>query len=349
MKHLFLLGLLIYCTHTHAQTFVGESVAYDSVANRFFTSSNGTSILQRTAGGQVSYFGVGLNASYGMEVMDGKLFAIDGDHVFAYELATATTVSDANITGASFLNGLASNGINTCWATDFGSNKIYKIDFSNLSTPAITTIVNNTGCTPNGIVFDEGNNRLVYTCWGANAAIRQVDLATNATSILVTTALSNIDGIDHDGNGNFYISSWSPDRITRFTNNFTSPAFTVPASSLNNPADICYAKAIDTLAIPNSTMVTFIGFGPTATNMDTPPSFECWSENGKVYLNTDRALELTITTIDGATCYHSKFNGNGGQNHIIHQGIQPFTEGIYIVSIFMEQKIFQQKLYIGKY
>lgn len=337
----------------NAQTFSGESVAYDSVANRFFTSDDGTSILQRSSNGSVTHFGSGLTASYGMEVMDGKLFVISGNHVYAYDLSSETQVADANITAATFLNGLASNGANLCWATDFSANKIYQIDYSNLASPVITTLIASTGCQPNGIAFDGNNNRLVFTCWGSNAQVKKVDLSNNAVSTLTTTTVSNIDGVDFDSQGNFFISSWSPDRITKYNSDFTSTPFTVTAPGLNNPADICYAKAIDTLAIPNSTVVTFVGFNPLSiSELENEKTIELFgnpvTENSSFsfFLTHPQNVSLEIFSIDGQLVY-SLINEklSAGQHKVLMQNIQLST-GEYVYSFRADAGVVTSKFLV---
>lgn len=270
-KSLLLLPFLcLLFSWTNAQSFGGESVEHDPAANRFFSSSDGSSIVQRAANGTVSYFGSGLDADYGMEVMGNTLFAITGLQIRGYDLTTEMQVMSLSITGANFLNGLTSNGTDKLWATAFGNNKIFEIDVANLASPSFTEVVSNTVSTPNGIVYDGPNNRLVFVSWGSNAPIKAVDLANNyAVSTLVTTSLGNIDGIDEDNQGNFYISSWSPDRISMYDNAFANPPVTITAPGVNNPADICYALTTDTLAIPNGNgTVTFVGF--SAVNVDVP-------------------------------------------------------------------------------
>jgi hypothetical protein len=74
------------------------------------------------------------------------------------------------------------------------------------------------------------------------------------------------------------VNSWSPLRISRFDPDFSETPETIEAPGISNPADICYAKEIDTLAIPNSgnNTVTFIGFeNPLSVrdNRDNPSHF----------------------------------------------------------------------------
>jgi len=259
--------LVLISLPTYSQTITNtEAVEYDPTQNRFLIT-NGTSILQQASGSQdFDFFGEG-SASFGMEVMNGTLFSISNS-VEAYDLITEELLISLAIPGSGFLNGMASDpATDRIWVTDFQNNRIYEIDFSDIENPTFDAVVTNTQCTPNGITHDAANNRLVYTCWtGGN--IRDVDLSNYSTSTLINTNLQNIDGIDHDHAGNFYISSWSPvNRITRLSDEFTTQE-TITAPGISNPADISYAVETDTLAIANSgnDSVTYINFN-SATNV----------------------------------------------------------------------------------
>jgi hypothetical protein len=247
-----------------SQTLVGvESVDYDPLLGRFIVTNglNNSIAIVNGDGDPIGELGGASEADYGMEVMNGVIYAIAGSHVKGFNHADGTLLMDFTVSGASFLNGMASDGVNRIWVTDFSAKKIHQIDVTDMSAPVMTTIVTNTTSTPNGIVYDGANNRLVFVNWGSAASIKQVDLTNNTVSVVTTTSLSNCDGIDSDDNGNFYVSSWTPTRITRFTSNFTANEI-ITAPGLAAPADICYANEIDTLAIPNSNAqtVTFVGF-----------------------------------------------------------------------------------------
>ena len=263
MKKFFVV-LLMAPFGLFAQSLNGvESVEYDPINNRYLASSDATSIVSIAPDGSLSHFGSNLDADYGMEVMGNTLFAVSGSSVKGYDLTTEMEVMSAGIPGASFLNGLTNDGNSTLWVTDFGNGRIIEIDASNFGSPSTDVIVASTGCTPNGVVHDEPNNRLVFACWGGNAAIKQVDLSNNMVSnVVANTGVGNIDGIDKDNQGNYYISHWNPNGVTRYTNDFSSSeAVTTP--SLSSPADICYALGPDTLAIPGGNQVVFVGFETT--------------------------------------------------------------------------------------
>ncbi len=259
-KHIsVVLGLIFICTNLIAQNYQSaESVEYDPSQNRFLIS-NGNNILARASDGTLSYFGNG-SSSHGLEILGENVFGLSGNIMRAYNLETAEEVMSITLSGAGlFLNGLTSDGVENLYATDFSNRTIYKINVADLNNPTQEIIVSNTVKVPNGIIYDGANNRLIYVTWLNNADIRQVDLSDNSVSVITTTTLGNIDGIDDDSAGNYYISSWNPDAITKYDSNFENP-ITVSTPGLNSPADIGYAQAIDTLAIPQGNSVDYIGF-----------------------------------------------------------------------------------------
>ncbi len=262
-----ILTLLLLCAtlNASAQTITDtEAVEYDPTQNRYLIS-NGGSILQQASGSDAFEFFGEEDADYGMEVIGNKLYTISGgfqQSIKVHDLNTEALLGQTTISGSNFLNGMASDPENNrIWITDFGTNSIYELDVTDDQNLMATEVVTNTQCTPNGITYDEVNNRLCYVCW-SGGEVRSVDLADYSTAELINTGLSQIDGIDHDEDGNFYISSWSPTRITVLNNNFTMQE-TVTSTGLDNPADISYAVATDTLAIANSgdNTITYLYLG----------------------------------------------------------------------------------------
>lgn len=233
-----------------------ESAEYDEANNRFLIS-NGSNILARSADDNLSFFGNG-SASFGMEVLGNTVFGIQGDDIIGYDLDTAEEVMSITIPGASFLNGLTNDGQNTLYASDFGSKKIYRIDVTDFANPTQDIFLDNLADTPNGVLFDDF--RLLYVTWGAGK-IMEFNINTNTNTTLLNTGLTNIDGIDDDADGNFYISSWAPARITKYDSNFENPE-TITVPGIASPADIGYGQAVDILAIPQGTKVDYVDLSP---------------------------------------------------------------------------------------
>jgi sugar lactone lactonase YvrE len=265
MKQLVTLLFSSIVLLTQAQTLSNiESVEYDPT-NQIFLVSNGNNVV-RMHSDAVPQGTLGVaKADYGMEVMNGILFSIVGSAVKGYDVTTGAQVMTKTISGAVFLNGMASNGVDKIWVTDFSAKKVHELNVSDLANPTSTVIVAATGSTPNGICYDATQNRLVMVSWGTNAAIKAIDLSTYTMTTLVTTGLGNIDGIDNDNYGNYYVASWSPNAITKYSNEFTTTQTITVTGGVSSPADICYAEEVDTLAIPctGNNVVKFVGFNPS--------------------------------------------------------------------------------------
>lgn len=274
-----------------------ESAEYDPINHRFLIS-NASSVVEVDGNGTaVAYFGTAPAASYGMEVMGNALYTIVGSAVKSFDLTTGLLISNITITGAQFLNGMASDDDYRIWVTDFNGKTIYEIDYTVLGSPTYVQVVSNTVTTPNGICYDGVNDRLVFVNWGGtNAKIKAVALSDYAVTTLVSTSgIGNIDGIDNDNYGNFYVASWSPNRVTKFSSEFAVSEIITVVGGLDSPADIAYAEDIDTLIIPNSGngTVRFVGFSPSSVQAsnDNPFAFECYPNP----LNDKSVLSFVLT------------------------------------------------------
>jgi hypothetical protein len=123
---LYTFSFLAGSTVALAQTLNGiESAEFDPINHRFLVSnSNGIMEVDAT-GSAIGVIGGGTpQADYGMEIIDNTIFAIVGSTVKAYDLTTGALISSISITNAGFLNGMASDGVNRVWVTDFGTNQI---------------------------------------------------------------------------------------------------------------------------------------------------------------------------------------------------------------------------------
>lgn len=349
MKLIFTTFLLTFTTFIFAQNYEGaESVEYDASQNRWLVA-NGDNILQRAADGTLSVFGNG-PGSHGMEVVGENVFVCEGgNRIRGYNLITEEEVMNLPMSNALFLNGLTNDGGNFLYATDFSDQKIYKIDITDLDNPTQEVIVENTNATPNGILYDGENNRLLWVTWGNNASIRAVDLTDNSLSIVQTTSLSNIDGIDEDNEQNYYISSWGPARITKFDKDFINAPETVTTPALSAPADIGYSLQTDTLAIPMGGNVVYIGLGEppvvSKTNDLTFGDFNMHifpnpvSENSVIQfeLATAQKVNLTIFDTEGRKI-KTLLSGTqmNGKHTVLLAGI-PLSNGVYFCRLTTEE------------
>jgi Secretion system C-terminal sorting domain len=244
-----------------AQSYSGpESVEGDTLTGNYYIGNTGSDqILRRLPNGNLETFATGIsNGPYGLELVEGVLYACNGGEIRGFSVADGTQVFSVQ-TGATFLNGITHDDGGSLYATDFSGKKTYKISIAGQTAEVF---VAQTVSTPNGIIHDAANDRLVFVSWGGSAKIVAVSLADASLTTLVTTSLSNIDGVALDGAGNCYVASWGANAVHRFEPTFTEAPELV-LSGLNKPADIYYNLQTDTLAVPNSgnNTVRFAFFG----------------------------------------------------------------------------------------
>ena len=250
MKKIYYVFLLsIFTLDLFAQSFSGpESVEYDPINNWYIVSNTNSGNLQSVVPGNLpTLFIPSVASPYGLVVVDSTVYVNTNGDVKGYNLISGVQTFTANV-NASFLNGICADTSGHLYTTDFSAKKIYKV---NISDGSSWVYVSATTKTPNGILFDAANNRLVYCTWGTGVQIKAVSLVDSSQTILKTTPLSNDDGIAIDGQGRFYISVWGTQSIYMLDSAFVDPPLQV-ITGLSSPADICYNINTDTLGVPNS-------------------------------------------------------------------------------------------------
>jgi sugar lactone lactonase YvrE len=249
--------VLTLISNLSAQSLSGpESLEFDSTGNRYLISNKTAGqILARDAGGTLSVFTDDPVSPAGMEIMNNVVYVADGGSIRGYRLSDAVRVVNFAIPGASFLNGLANNGSNKLWASDFTTKKLHEIDVTDPLNVTQTTLVPATGNTPNGVLWDAVNNRLLVVSWGSNASIFAYRFSDQNYAALINTTFGNMDGIAVDCQGRTYVSSWSPaSTIKRFDAPLTasSVASNFVSAGLSNPADITFNSNSGDIAAPNA-------------------------------------------------------------------------------------------------
>lgn len=266
MKQLFTFALLLGFSSLFAQSYNGpESVDYDSYGQRYLVSnsSQGQILSYDAINDELDVFASGVGSGpHGLEVVGEELFACSGSRLKAYNLVTEEQTVNVNL-GASFANGITHKG-NDVFVTDFNGKDIYRY---NTVSGNFNMYIENLPKTPNGIFYDDIEDRLLVVCWGNNAPIYEIDMMDSSYTTVANTNLGNCDGISMDNNGDFYVSAWSNNAISKFNSDFSGGS-TVVVPNMSYPADIYYNRVTDTLAIPNSgnNTVVFVGFGTPLTS-----------------------------------------------------------------------------------
>lgn len=263
MKKTFtLLALVCSILFSYSQNLLNnpESIVYDSVHNRYLVSNCGDGmIIQIDSNGVQSYFNTDLTYILGLHIVGDMLYVSSNDDPYSGIVGLLLSSGEigffVEIPDKELLNDITSDNMGNLYVTDCDANKIFKVNIAGMSYSAL--IDSGLGY-PNGILFDEPNNRLmVLNCLLAGRPILSVKLDDLTVSTIVETGISAIDGLTEDNDGNYYFSSWTTDRVYRYDPLFTNPPEII-AGGFTNPADIFYNKSNDILAIPNFNADTII-------------------------------------------------------------------------------------------
>lgn len=269
----FITVLFITINSCFAQLSSPESVDFHHSTNTYFVASTSNSrILKINPQTSATTLFANVTSPYGIEVAGDTLFVCTSGTVKGFDVNTGAQVFNLNLSG-SFLNGITHDNAGNLYVTDFSAKKIFKITRG--TTPAFTTLVANTTDTPNGIIYDAMNNRLLYVTWGTNAKIKAINLDGTPLPNVLNSTNSNIDGIALDNQNNIFISMWGGQKVLQYNPSATTILTTIN-TGIGNPADIYYNKYSDTLAIPNTSLntVKFVGFTPNTTGVESPSDVE---------------------------------------------------------------------------
>ncbi|MFT6049509.1 MAG: hypothetical protein ACI9KI_001245 [Patiriisocius sp.] len=349
MKNILLLFAVVFGATAIAQSYTdAESVEWD-VANNRWLVANGSNIIIDDGNGGLSFFG-NASASHGMEVIGDVLFVLDSNVIKGYLLEDATEVMSLSIPGVAFLNGMGSDKANEIlYISDFGDDKVFSVDVSDLNNPTFIEIVSNTGGTPNGVLYDEGSeDRLLFVTWGNNAKIKAIDLTDFSVSDVVSdTGVGNIDGIVRQSSfGDYYISSWSPARIVRYDSEFNFIENLI-TSGISAPADIGMNNDFFQIAIPVGNDVVFadvpweVGVEEfNLTEIGFKLSGNPIQQNSYIEFNIENTAQMSIAlfNVEGKKVASILGSGQVSGFNKVALPYADFSSGTYFLHVTMNNK-----------
>lgn len=224
-----------------------ESVAYDSVGERFLISNVGSgSIIAMDDDGNLSeYMANAFLAPKGLLIHDGALYVTDPTTIHKVDVAQATIIESYAIDGAVGLNDIAITEHGIMFITDTAGNCIFVYE------PASGTqekIINPLIEKPNGIVYDRPRWQMFVVNNAHQSPILSVDVRDNSVSIFMDTLFSNLDGITIDDLGRIYFSSWSEEMIIEIPQE--QNRMITDLNGYKGAADIYYHKPGNELIVP---------------------------------------------------------------------------------------------------
>lgn len=233
---------------------VPESAAYDPRRNAVYVSnydgyypSGGAgrqAISKFSADGAVEALAwvTGLNNPTGLAVVGDRLYAVEARALVEIDIPGAAIVRRYPAEGAAFLNDVAVAPDGAVYVSDSRGGAIFRLAGDRLEewlrTPAVSA--------PNGIHVRDG--RLIVGVNGDHA-LKAVDLATRAVTVIATLHRGIIDGVSSDADGR-YLVSYNEGMLLR-----VSPAGEVTTlldltATGTNIADFDYAPSAHLLVFP---------------------------------------------------------------------------------------------------
>jgi sugar lactone lactonase YvrE len=211
-----------------------ESAYFDAKTNLLFVSNinggpldkdkNGYISIYRTSGELVSKKWVsGLSAPKGMRSAGSTLWVSDIDRVVSIDINSGKILKKYKVEGAKFLNDVAISSDGTVYISDMFTNTIFQLKDEVVSVLLKSEELEN----PNGLLVV--NDTLFVTTWGPGLSMKDFSttapgrlLAINRKTLEITKEserLGNLDGLEVDELGHFYVSDWIAGKIFKINHN----------------------------------------------------------------------------------------------------------------------------------
>lgn len=209
-----------------------ESVVLDKKRNILYVSNVNGNPNDVDANGYISQLGLdgkvitqhwidGLNGPKGMAIVGDILYVADINELVAIDLASNKISQRYVAKDAKFLNDVAADQAGNVYVSDMLTNTIYR-----LSNNTFASWINDQQLEfPNGLLV-EGDN-LILGSWGvmtdgfATAIpghLKTIAISTKAiTSLGDATPVGNLDGVEADGEGNYFVTDWMVGKLLHIT------------------------------------------------------------------------------------------------------------------------------------
>ena len=242
--------LLLVTSTTIGQNLLNnpESVVFDSTHNRYLVSNWGNgNIVQIDSAGSQSIWLNNVQCFAGLHRTDSILYCACREYgVKGFNLFTGENVLNVGIPGATNINDITADNSGNLYVSYPSGDVVYKV---NIASEQFWVFAENSLDFPNGIYFEEENNRLVLVSYKMNSTIQQISLSDSTVSLITDPGLHNLDGITRGNDGNYYVSSWYTNSVYKFDGAFeNSPE--VFSTHNGDPADIFFDTINNVLAVP---------------------------------------------------------------------------------------------------
>ena len=248
-----------------------EAVRFDAADDVFFVSNingspgakdnNGFITRVRGEGGEIDSLmfiaggrgGVTLHAPKGLAITGDTLWVTDIDAVRAFDKRTGRAIASYPVRGAVFLNDIATGPDGALYITDTGiqitdagmthpgPDRIFKLTRTGQASTALQldSLVG-----PNGITWDDANQRFIVVAFAANDIMAWKPGETTTTTI--ATGKGQYDGVERLADGRILVSTWADSSIYVLDGS----ALVRAVAGVESPADIGVDTKRNRVAVP---------------------------------------------------------------------------------------------------
>ena len=220
---------------TKADFKLPESVIYDKENDVLYVSNMQDDPFKKDKNGFISKVDLdgnilklkwvkGLNAPKGLAISKGKLYVGDIDQLVEIDIKKGKISNRYDAVGAALLNDVAADSKGNIYVSDTFTDTIYRLNtFGQLTkwlySPELQA--------PNGLHYEKG--QLIVGSWGhptdgwAAAEVghlKTISLKTKKIKSLGSgKAVGNLDGVESDGNGAYYVADWVGGKLLHIQRN----------------------------------------------------------------------------------------------------------------------------------
>ncbi len=213
-----------------------ESVIYDQTNDVLYVSNITDHPFNKDGTGYISKIGLDgtiiekkwidkLNAPKGLTISKDKLYIADIDELVEVDIANAKITNKYKGYGSVCMNDVAADKYGNVYVGDTYNDTIYRLNqFGQLPAWFYSP-----GLAPNGIHIDDDEGNLIVGSWGAlmegwgtpelKGNLKSINIHTKQIKDLGKKPIGNLDGIESDGKGAYFVTDWTGAKLYKVKKN----------------------------------------------------------------------------------------------------------------------------------
>ena len=233
--------LFVISNFSHAEEFgiawetesifkLPESVIYDEKNDVLYVSNIVNHPFKKDGSGFISKLSLTgevlelewikeLNAPKGLTIVNDKLYIADIDELVEVDIANSKILNKYKASGSVCMNDVTHDKYGNVYVGDTYTDSIYRLN----SFGQLPLWFYSPGLAPNGMHIDNENSKMIVGNWGAvmegwgtpelSGSLKSIDLNTKKLKNMGSKPIGNLDGVESDGKGGYYVTDWSATKL----------------------------------------------------------------------------------------------------------------------------------------